>query len=148
MTDNARVITEYVNAWGKGPAGDLADYFTEDAVYYTLAGAEPLRGREAIRRSFSGEAQHVRSTRPDPSGGVVLEVEILHLVADGDVVMMERRESIGSGENKIEFCAATVFVMEGGKIKLTRSYFDRDMSTLVDPERVAAWAEKDDPAES
>ncbi len=142
MTDNASVITEYVNAWGKGPAGDLADYFTEDALYYTLSGVEPLRGREAIRRSLSGEEQHVSSTRQDASAPVELRVEILHLVADGDVVMMERRESVGSGESKIEFCAATVFVMEGGKIKLTRSYFDRDMSTLVDPELVASWAEK------
>ena len=142
MTDNARVITEYVNAWGKGPAGDLADYFTEDGIYYTLPGVEPLRGREAIRRSLNGEAQHVSSTNPDSSGGVQLNVEILNLVADGDVVMMERSESVGSGENKIEFRAATVFLMEGGKIKMTRSYFDRDMGTLVDPELVASWAEK------
>ena len=119
MSDNLRLIREYMDAWGKIPAADLADYFTEDALYTDALGATPIRGREAIRRDL---------TRAEASLGGSREfgVEILRVLSEGDVVVVEREEWIGSGDQRREFRAVVLFEIEGGKIKESRCYFDRD----------------------
>ena len=52
VSDNERRIREYMDAWGKVPASELADFFTEDAIYCDELGGEPIQGREAIRAAI------------------------------------------------------------------------------------------------
>ena len=80
MSDNERRIREYLDAWGKVPASDLADFFTEDALYCDELGGEPIRGREAIRAEL---ARAELST----GGPVEFGIELLNLLAVGDVVI-------------------------------------------------------------
>lgn len=121
MSDNLRLIREYMDAWGKIPAADLADYFTEDALYTDELGAKPIRGREAIRQELTRAEASLEGSRE-------FGVEILRVLAEGDVVVVEREEWIGRGDHRREFRAVVLFEIEGGKIKESRCYFDRDPS--------------------
>jgi limonene-1,2-epoxide hydrolase len=124
VNENERVVRQYFDAWGKVPAADLADYFTEDAIYCDELGGEPIRGREAIRADLVGA--DARSGGPVDFG-----LELLRVVAEGDIVMTERAEWFGRGEQRREFRAVAVFELEDGRIKESRCYFDRDPSLPV-----------------
>jgi ketosteroid isomerase-like protein len=47
-----RVLRDYERAWAAGDAAGLAALFTEDG-FVLSNGSEPIRGRDAIRRSYA-----------------------------------------------------------------------------------------------
>jgi len=119
MSDNLRLIREYMNAWGKIPATELANYFTEDAFYTDDLTGKPILGRDAIRAEF--ERAEARSGDSRDFG-----VNLLRVLAAGETVVVEREEWIGTGESRREFRAVVFFEIRGDKIKESRCYFDRD----------------------
>ena len=121
LSENGRLIREYMDAWGQVPAADLADYFSEDAVYTDSLGGEVIRGREAIRRDL------VRA-EASTGGPVDFGMEILRFIESGNVVGTERAEWFGRGAQRREFRAVTIFEVADGKIRESRAYFDRDPS--------------------
>jgi limonene-1,2-epoxide hydrolase len=102
-----------IPAWSSGDATDLARFFSEDAEYRN--GSLPtVTGRTAIVSSL---------TEMMAMGGEV-EVELVHIVAAGPVVMTERVDYVRFGEDRVPLRIAGVFEVSNGVITAWRDYFD------------------------
>ncbi len=113
------IVREFIDAWSNLDAEELASYFTQDAVYHNMP-AEPVRGREAIRDFIEGFIAEWSQT----------DWEILNLLAEGNLVMVERIDHTRIGEDTVDLPLVGVFELEDGKIQEWRDYFD--METYVE----------------
>jgi len=113
MSDNAQIIRDFISAWSRLNADELAAYFTEDGVYHNMP-SRPVSGREAIRTFIAGFIKPWTATR----------WEILSLAADGDTVIAERLDRTRIGDKAVDLPCCGVFQLQGGKIKVWRDYFD------------------------
>ncbi|HWA59863.1 MAG TPA: limonene-1,2-epoxide hydrolase family protein [Caulobacteraceae bacterium] len=118
MADNAAVIRNFIAAWSRLDADELASYFTEDGVYHNMP-TGPVAGRAAVRGLIAGFIKAWSSTT----------WETLNLVAAGDVVIAERVDRTKVGDRAVDLPCCGVFEMQDGKIKVWRDYFD--MGTYV-----------------
>lgn len=113
MTDNAAIVREFIGAWSRLDADELASYFAADGTYHNIPTA-PVTGRENVRKFIKGFAANWSST----------DWEIVNLVAAGDVVFAERVDRTRVGPKQVELPCCGVFVMKDGQIKVWRDYFD------------------------
>ena len=113
MTENETIIREFVAAWSNLDADELATYFTEDGTYYNMP-TQPISGRENVRDFIANFMRPWEST----------EWEILNLLVEGDIVMVERVDHTVALGNNIGLPCLGYFLMEDGKIKMWRDYFD------------------------
>ena len=107
------MIREFIAAWSRLDAKELASYFTEDGVYHNIS-AQPVGGRENVENMIC--AFTADWTRTD--------WEIVSLVSAGDIVVAERVDRTGAGEKSVDLPCVGVFQLENGKIKEWRDYFD------------------------
>ncbi|XOV83690.1 MAG: SgcJ/EcaC family oxidoreductase [bacterium] len=112
-SDNVKIITEFVAAWSRLDAEELASYFCEDGCYYNMP-TEPVRGRTAVQAFIQGFTANWTSTQWD----------IIHIAAAGDVVFCERLDRTETTAGHVDLPCLGVFEMENGKIKEWRDYFD------------------------
>jgi limonene-1,2-epoxide hydrolase len=102
-----------ISTWSSGDASTLAAFFSEDAEYRN--GPLPLvRGRGLIVTSL---------TEMMSIGGEV-DVDLVHMVVDGPVVMTERVDYVTFGEKTAGLRIAGVFEVHNGVITAWRDYFD------------------------
>jgi limonene-1,2-epoxide hydrolase len=113
MERNEKVIREFIAAWSRLDADELAAYFSEDGVYHNMP-AQPVKGRENVRRLIKGFLS--TWTRTD--------WEVRHLICAGDVVIAERIDRTRAGDKAVDLPCTGVFELENGKIKEWRDYFD------------------------
>lgn len=113
MGDNERVIRDFIAAWSRLDAAELAGFFAEDGVYHNMP-ARPVAGRENVKAFIAAFAKDWSST----------EWDILNIVAHGDVVIAERLDRTRVGDKRIDLPCCGVFEMRGGKIRVWRDYFD------------------------
>ena len=113
MTENETIIREFVAAWSNLDADELATYFTEDGTYYNMP-TQPISGRENVRDFIANFMRPWEST----------EWEILNLLVEGDIVMVERVDHTVALGNNSDLPCLGYFLMEDGKIKMWRDYFD------------------------
>jgi limonene-1,2-epoxide hydrolase len=113
MRENETIIREFIAAWSNLEPAELAAYFTEDGVYHNMP-SDPVRGRENIQNFIAGFIRPWQGT----------EWEIISLVVDGDTVIAERVDMTVVANQPVNLPVVGVFVMEGGKIKQWRDYFD------------------------
>lgn len=118
MTDNAQVVRDFVVAWSRLDADELAGFFTEDGIYHNMP-AKPVAGRAAVRAFIAGFIRDWTSA----------EWDLLSLASQGDVVIAERLDRIMVGDKPVHLPCCGVFEMSDGKIKVWRDYFD--MGTYV-----------------
>ena len=84
MESPIEVVRRFCAAWSDNmAAGDLAAFFTDDAVYHNIPLA-PVVGREAIANTIT------TFIRPGPPGIESIEFRVINIAADGPVVMTER----------------------------------------------------------
>lgn len=107
-------MAAFMDAWPVGDAARVASFFSDDAAYHNGPLA-PVRGRSAIRATV---AEFMAL------GGAV-DVEVVHVVDDGPLVMIERVDRFttadgGSGALPV----AGVFEVRDGLITAWRDYFD------------------------
>jgi limonene-1,2-epoxide hydrolase len=102
-----------ISAWSSGDAITLAPFFSEDAEYRN-GPLPPVRGRDLIVTSLS-EMMSI--------GGEV-DVDLVHMVVDGPVVMTERVDYVKFGEKTAGLRIAGVFEVHNGVITAWRDYFD------------------------
>jgi limonene-1,2-epoxide hydrolase len=113
--DNERIIREFIAAWPRLDADEIASWFTEDGVYHNMP-AGPVAGRDNVRRMIAGFISSWTAT----------EWEIVNLISRDDVVVAERIDRIHAGDKHVDLPCTGVFEMENGKIRVWRDYFDLD----------------------
>ncbi len=113
MNANEKTIRDFVAAWSRLDAKELAGYFTEDGVYHNMP-TEPVVGRDNVQAFIAGFAKDWTET----------VWEILNLVAQDDLVMVERIDRTKLGDKSVDLPCFGIFEMENGKIKVWRDYFD------------------------
>lgn len=113
MGENERIIRDFIAAWSRRNAGELADFFTEDGVYHNMP-TRPVAGRENVKAFIAGFVKDWSST----------EWDVLNIVEKGDVVIAERLDRTRLGDRPADLPCCGVFEMSGGKIKVWRDYFD------------------------
>jgi limonene-1,2-epoxide hydrolase len=114
MTDNVAIVRDFIAAWSRLDADELAAYFTEDGTYYNMP-AQPVSGRNNVRNFIRGFAGGWASTQWD----------VRNIVGAGDVVFAERVDRTKTREGKsVDLPCCGVFEMKDGKIKAWRDYFD------------------------
>lgn len=118
MTDNATIVRNFIAAWSRLDASELAAYFTEDGVYHNIP-AKPVAGRENVERLIAAFVKDWTET----------DWEVVALVADGDLVIAERVDRTKAGDKAVDLPCVGVFEMQDGRIKVWRDYFD--MGTYV-----------------
>ncbi|PCJ28034.1 MAG: limonene-1,2-epoxide hydrolase [SAR86 cluster bacterium] len=123
-SNNEATIREFVAAWSNLDADELAAYFTEDGVYFNIP-TQAISGRDNVRNFISNFIQPWEST----------DWEILNIIAQGDIVMVERIDhTIAAGKN-IDLPCFGIFEMQNGKIKEWRDYFN--LATYTDALRAS-----------
>jgi len=110
---NERIIRDFIAAWSRLDADELAGFFREDGVYHNMP-ARPVSGRANIRAFIAAFAKDWSAT----------EWDVLNLVSSGDVVIAERLDRTVTGGKDVHLPCCGVFEMEGGLIRVWRDYFD------------------------
>jgi len=114
MVDNVKTVRDFIGAWSRLDADELAGYFTDDGVYYNMP-TQPVSGRDNVRNFISGFTGGWASTQWD----------VVNVVAGGDVVIAERVDRTKTKNGKsVDLPCCGVFEMRNGKIKVWRDYFD------------------------
>ena len=93
-------------------------YFTEDGIYFNIP-AKLVQGTESLRQFIGGFIANWTKT----------EWDVISLVAQGDLVMVERLDRTDVGDKHVDLPCFGVFEMQNGLIKEWRDYFD--MNTFV-----------------
>ena len=119
MSDNERIVREFIAAWSNLDPAELADYFTVDGTYHNIPSG-PVTGRENVQAMITGFIRPWQET----------EWEIISLVADGNRVMVERLDKTVVANQPVTLPCVGVFEMENGRIKVWRDYFD--LATYVE----------------
>lgn len=120
MSDNEKIIRDFIAAWSNLDAAELAAYFTEGGTYYNMM-LDPVTGREAITQFIDGFISSWSETN----------WELVNMTSHGDVVMAERVDRTRIGEKRVDLPCVGVFEMQDGKINVWRDYFDLATYTAV-----------------
>lgn len=76
--DNLQRVNQLVEAWNSHDLARVADFYCEDCFVLDVALAQPLIGREAVRRMFEGYYQAFPDLQLTPSD----------IISDGDRVAL------------------------------------------------------------
>jgi limonene-1,2-epoxide hydrolase len=106
-------IAAFIAAWPLGDPTTLGSFLSEGAVYHNIP-MEPVAGREAILATF---AEFM-------SMGGAVSVDIIHMVADGAIVMTERVDHFIGSESTISLPLMGIIEVHDGAIIAWRDYFD------------------------
>ncbi|SPE32768.1 conserved hypothetical protein [Candidatus Sulfopaludibacter sp. SbA6] len=111
--ENITLIERFLQVCVRAEPEEFASYFTEDAIWWN-APWKPVIGREAIRETLRRGAERM----------VALPWEIRHIVADGEIVMVERVDYFLVGETRVSVPSMGIFELRDGKIAAWRDYWD------------------------
>jgi limonene-1,2-epoxide hydrolase len=112
-TESIALIRSFIGACVRANPEEFANYLAEDATWWN-APWKPIKGREAIRETLRRGAEQMAA----------LPWEIVHIVADGDLVMVERVDNFLQGETRVSVPCVGVFELRDGKIAAWRDYWD------------------------
>ena len=110
---NEDVVRNFIAAWSRLDAEELANYFTDNGVYHNIPLA-PARGRDNVEKLISSFVSTWTGTT----------WEIVNLVASDNVVIVERIDHTRGVGKSVDLPIVGVFELEDGKIKHWREYFD------------------------
>ena len=124
MTASAQTVQDFITAfkkaWPTGDPGPLGSFFEENATYHNIP-LEPVTGRSAIVSTF---AQFM-------SMGGEVDVDIIHMVAEGPIVMTERVDHFTRDDGRtISLPVMGVIEVRDGVIAAWRDYFDLGQFTF------------------
>ena len=118
MTNNEALVRDFIAAWSRLDVDELVAYFCEDGVYHNMP-AEPVAGHEALRAFIGAFLANWERT----------DWEVLNLLAEGDIVVVERMDRTLASGKSVDLPCCGVFEMRNGKIAVWRDYFD--MATYI-----------------
>ena len=106
-------VRTFIEAWPEKDAAALARFFSDEAVYCNGPLA-PVRGRDAIVASIASFMEM----------GGENAVEIVHMLADGAIVMTERVDYLSLDGRTLSMPMMGLFEVHDGLITAWRDYFD------------------------
>jgi limonene-1,2-epoxide hydrolase len=109
----ADVVTSFLRALEAGNLSSAMELLALDAVWMNVT-LPTVRGRDRIERIC----------RLGLKRGGHFRVHFHHVAADGNVVLTERTDALGSGRFEQRFWVYGRFELEDGRIKLWRDSFD------------------------
>jgi limonene-1,2-epoxide hydrolase len=122
MSTPTRTVQEFmeafVAAWPERDAAKVASFFSKNAVYHN-GPMEAVRGRDAIEVTLAGFM----------SMGGRVDVDIIHIVAEGAIVMTERVDHVIGTEKTKSLPIMGVFEVHDSAITAWRDYFDPSQFT-------------------
>jgi limonene-1,2-epoxide hydrolase len=119
------VVRRFCTAWSEnGTAHELAEFFTDDAVYHNIP-LKPVAGKDAIENTI---ATFIRPGRP---GIESIDFRVINIAANGPVVMTERVDVFMLPGRSFELPVMGTFEISDGKIKAWRDYFDINQFTTL-----------------
>ncbi len=113
MADNEQIVRDFIAAWSRLDAAELAGYFADDGIYHNIPAA-PVQGRDQIEAFIKGFTASWTAT----------EWDIVTIVASGNTVIAERVDRTQAGEKSVDLPCMGVFELEDGRIAVWRDYFD------------------------
>lgn len=113
MKANEETIREFIAAWSRLDVNEIVSYFASDGIYHNMMN-KPVSGHDNLRRFIGGFIKDWTQTTWD----------ILNIIAQGNIVMAERLDRTRIGDKGIDLPCCGVFVLEDGKIRIWRDYFD------------------------
>jgi limonene-1,2-epoxide hydrolase len=115
MTRSAdELVTEFCKLWAAPNPDELAEYFTEDAVYHNIP-MEPVQGRQAIKEFIAGFLAAFDG----------IDFNVHRQVSDGTLVMNERTDVMRrKGGGAVPLPVMGVFEVQDDRIVAWRDYFD------------------------
>jgi len=123
MESPIEVVRRFCAAWGDNAGvAELAAFFTDDAVYHNIPLA-PVIGRKAIANNITS------FIRPGAPGIEGIAFGVIHIAANGPVVMTERVDRFKLPNKSFELPVMGTFEVSDGKIKAWRDYFDMNQFT-------------------
>ena len=111
--ENVALIRRFIEACVRADPEEFASYFTDDATWWNTPW-KPVCGRDAIRETLRGGAKRMTA----------LPWEIRHILADDDLVMVERIDNFLVGQTRVSVPCMGVFELKEGKIAAWRDYWD------------------------
>jgi limonene-1,2-epoxide hydrolase len=114
MDQRIDVVRGFCAAWTGGTGDSLAQWFSADGVYHNIP-SPPATGRQEIRDLIAGYLEKF-----------AIEIRILHLAADGDVVLTERVDDFLVDGRRISLPVMGACEVRAGQISAWRDYFDRE----------------------
>ncbi len=116
-------MATFTTAWSTADAEAVGRFFSEDAGYRN-GPSEPVRGRDAIIDTLASMMA---------MGGEV-HADIIHMVADGPIVMIERIDYVKLGGITAGLPIVGVFEVHNAVITAWRDYFDAtEFSSKLSP---------------
>jgi limonene-1,2-epoxide hydrolase len=109
----AAFVKAFIAAWPTGNAERLGEFFSDDAAYHN-GPLPPVKGRKAIVANLAGFMA---------LGGHV-DVDMIHILSDGPLVMTERVDHFTTADGKISLPVMGTFEVQDGVITSWRDYFD------------------------
>ena len=123
MDSPIEVVRRFCAAWSENAgAGELAAFFTDDAVYHNIPLA-PITGRQAIADTIAS------FIRPGPPGIERIEFRVINIAAAGPIVMTERVDVFTLPDRSFELPVMGTFEVTDGGITAWRDYFDMNQFT-------------------
>jgi limonene-1,2-epoxide hydrolase len=110
----ADLVIEFSRRWSRPDPQELAEYFTEDAVYHNIP-MQAVQGREAIKETIAGFLAAFHG----------IDFQIHRQVSSDSVVMNERTDVIRRRDGgEITLPVMGMFEVVDGQIAVWRDYFD------------------------
>ena len=112
-SENIALIRRFLEICVRADPDEFAECFTDDAIWWNSPW-KPIKGRTAIRETLCRGATQMTA----------LPWELLHIVADNNVVLTERVDHFQVGSARIRVPCMGIFELRDGKIAAWRDYWD------------------------
>ncbi len=132
--DVDRWLRAYVEAWKSYDRDRIGELFAEDVEYRYHPHDEPVRGREAVVRSWLGEATFPGASTPDEPG--TFDAGYRAVAVDGDIAVATGSSIYRSGpggpvEKVYDNCFVIRFDSAGRCLEFTEWYMQRPRAVLA-----------------
>lgn len=112
--DPESVTMDMVEAWNDVDLDRVIELFTPDGVLHSMM-TDPVVGRDSLRSHL----------QPLFNGITELNLNLKHIVVDGDTVFMERVDEFVFNGKRGEVPVVGVLVIRDGAVAEWREYYDR-----------------------
>ena len=109
---NTEIVMAFIQAWNDMDWDAVEDAFAEDVFYHNIP-MEPVEGKAAA-------AAFARGMNPQS-----VDWEVLNIAENGNAVLTERVDNFVLADGKkLSLPVMGTMIIEDGKIKIWRDYFD------------------------